>query len=116
MKTENFVISLIAVGAIWFFLGRLSMPTGDDAKKAEKSLPTAQKTDDAKEAKGDAAPANAAAAAQGGAAAAAKPAPSAVAAKPRALPRGRGQIAVVESPFKGPKDAKVTIMEISDFQ
>jgi len=116
MKKENFVIGLIAVGAVAFFLGRLSVSPG--SKTTGESTPAATTDASAKEV---AKPAAGEDSAKGEKVAAAgtkdQGASAAVKGKlPRAIPRARGQISVVEAPYKGPEHAKVTIMEVSDYQ
>lgn len=117
MKKENFVIGLIAVGAVAFFLGRLSVSPG--SKKGADAPAATTDTAGKEVAKAAGGEAEAPKAQQAAAAEGAKNAGAAAAVKgklPRAIPSARGQIAVVESPYKGAAVAKVNIMEVSDFQ
>ena len=100
MRKENFVIGMIAVAAVAFFFGRLSVST----TKRAKSDATTVKADKAKSNAGNKA---------GGA-----DAPTAATANKKAAAPARvaGSLNVVNSPAKGPATAKVTIIEISDFQ
>ena len=93
MRKENFFIGLIAVAAVSFFFGRLSVST---TKRSKSDAPTAA---NAEKAKSDTDKKDTA-----GAGDTAAPA------------RVAGSLNVVASPSKGPAVAKVTIVEISDFQ
>ncbi len=130
MKKENFVIGLIGVAVVFFLLGRFSVSTTETPANPEAKVDPPATTDggdnadkpgDAEPALAKAAPAAAAAANNAGKAArTGKPAAAVANAKPaRAAAPARkvaGSLNVMESPRKGAAVAKVTIMEISDFQ
>jgi hypothetical protein len=105
MRKENFVIALIAVGAVAFFFGRLSVSTSKRSKsKTTATVAAKAKTADTA---GD----------KSGAAGGAELPSAATAANKAAAPaRVAGSLTVVASPSKGAAVAKVTIIEISDFQ
>ena len=129
MKKENFIIGLIVVGVVAFLLGRLSVSTKDKPAAPGGTVATSapvQPTPPAATA-GATAPAVAptpaptpAPTAEGAKAPEAVPAPAKpaeIAAPVRAAPVPSGaSVNVVESPRKGPAEAKVTIVEISDYQ
>jgi hypothetical protein len=136
MKKENFVIGLIGVAVVFFLLGRFSISTTEKRKKADSSDEIAKAQTDAKENAGDGAKkdeaeeATGAVAGKGAVAAGANPAanlkaaalekrptPTVAPSPPAAARKGAGgSLNVVVSPRKGPETAKVTIIEISDFQ
>ena len=140
MKKENFVIGLVVVGAVAFFLGRLSVSRAPEQAKqgeatAEKTPKAGQQpvakgtpaatpaepvkgTAEPKAAAGAKAPKHAVGA---GAKQPARPAASnkpAVVARADRNPRHKraGSALAIPATVKGPEHAKVTIMEISDFQ
>ncbi|MEC8023283.1 MAG: thioredoxin domain-containing protein [Myxococcota bacterium] len=132
MKKESLVIAVALTGAVAFFLGRMSVSTKDApspsaaeqvrARSAQTAEPAAV-APPAESAKAQ--PAAAAPAAQP-AAVAAKPAAAKVAPKPAAVAQpvkrvpptrpAPGVAVSSDSPTKGAENAKVTIIEISDFQ
>ncbi len=152
MKKENFVIGLVVVGAVAFFLGRLSVSTKEPAKTTQEpaaaaqpaaaqpaaaqpaagaqpvaaarpateaaaaAQPTAKPTPTAAAQPAKPAPTKPTVVKQGGTAAAAPQPTKPTVARAAAAPKAGTGLNVVQSPFKGPEVAKVTIMEISDFQ
>ena len=138
MKKENFVIGLIGVAVVFFLLGRFSISTTEKREKADSSDEIAKAQTDAdatatdetnaeEAANAEEAPAKAegarGAAPRGNPAANLKPAalekrptPTVAPNRPAAARKVAGSLNVVASPRKGAAVAKVTIMEISDFQ
>ncbi len=124
MKKESVIILVVAAGAVAFLLGRVSVSTRD--KPAAAGAPAAAPAAAPVVAAAAPPPAVGAAAPQVAPAAAAAPTAAPTAGPPAAAAKAaeaapavvapRGSTNVMESPRKGPADAKVTIMEISDFQ
>jgi hypothetical protein len=104
MRKENFVIALIAVGAVAFFFGRLSVSTSKRSKS--KTTATVAAKAETADTAGD----------KDKSGGAELPSAATAANKAAAPARVTGSLNVVASPFKGAAVAKVTIMEISDFQ
>jgi len=129
MKKENFVIGLIGVAVVFFLLGRFSVSTTEKRQKADSTEEVADAQTDAKDATGDEAKAEEAPKAAGAPAPrdnpaanlkpaelAKRPTPKAAPTRPAPVKKAAGSLNVVASPRKGAATAKVTIMEISDFQ
>ncbi len=115
MKKENFVIGLIGVAVVFFLLGRFSVSTTNTTDGTDDAGESAQApTEDAKGADTDKQASNDSAKPAVAGKAVAAPTAKAGAAAP--VKKVAGSLNVMASPRKGAAVAKVTIMEISDFQ